>query len=163
MGADSTEREQGQSPQTAGHHSTIKWLPRQLPLRPIALIANEPRSLIIALIDALLKLPAPELSRLRAWQLEPTGALVILGEERLLPTPSEAIYLGVDPQYPGLLMPCFLTPPQALLAATSRLYDPMAWTLLLPDPEHTLRQIKLSPGACPLSAQTLEAARHVHQ
>lgn len=163
MGADSTERDQGRAKLSAGHQSVSKWLPRQLPLRPIALIAQEPRSLIISLIDALLKLPASELVRLRAWQLEPTGALVVVGEERLLPTPTEAIYLGVDPQYPGVLMPCFLTPPKDALLHPSGRRDPLAWTLLLPDPEHTLRQIKLSPGACPLSAQTLEAARHAHQ
>lgn len=163
MGADSNEREQGRGQQSAGPQSVSKWLPRQLPLRPIALIAQEPRSLIISLIDALLKLPADELARLRAWQLEPAGALVILGEERLLPTPTEAIYLGVDPSSPGVLMPCFLKPPKVALLQASERQDPLAWTLLLPDPERTLRQIKLSPGACPLSAQTLEAARHAHQ
>lgn len=161
MGVDSIEREVGQG--AARLKGASRWLPRQVPLRPLALIADEPNSLIVSLIDALLKLPAQDLARMRAWRLEQTGGLVILGEERLLPTPSDAIYLGVDPQHPGVLMPCFLQLQGDALTDASWPRDPLAWQLILPDPEHTIRQIKLGAGAAPLTAQTLEAARHARQ
>lgn len=86
----------------------ISWTPRDVPLAPTAVAARgaDARALVATLL-------ARDLSELRGVA-EPSGGrdvVLVLGPEDALPWVRGAIYLGVDPSAPSLLLPTTEAPP----------------------------------------------------
>ncbi|MBJ6764583.1 hypothetical protein JGU66_27765 [Myxococcaceae bacterium JPH2] len=96
------------TPQATGAAGSaeLRWLPRPIPLKPIAVAGVGPVAL--ALKRRVLEASDAQLAR---WSgVAGEGVLVLLGEAETLPWVDGALYLGRDPVAPSLLLPCAVRP-----------------------------------------------------
>ena len=91
----------------------LKWLPRERPLTPCAVIAQGEAAQRLA--RRLLEYDEANLGLLQGAAARET--LVVLGETTLLPWVEGVLYLGHDAEAPALLLPTALQPdfPEALM------------------------------------------------
>jgi hypothetical protein len=96
----------------------LKWLPRERPLTPCAVVAQGEAALRLA--RRLLAYDEADLGLLQG--VAERGTLIVRGEMALLPWVEGVIYLGQDAEAPALLLPTALRPdfPVALLERALR-------------------------------------------